>query len=445
MLVLIKNVKVVNEGKILERDILIKDKIIEKIEKNISPKSKFDKVLDFEFNNYALPGVIDTHVHFREPGLTDKGDIYHESMAAITGGVTSFIDMPNTTPHAITSNIIEKKFEIASKKSFINYSFMIGATNDNINDLISIDTSRIGGIKIFLASSTGKLMLDNSKTLENIMLRTPTLIVVHSENEDMIKENTNKFNTPEINLTPDYHYKIRDNESCYSSTEKILNLAKRTDANLHLLHITTREEVNLFSNSENLEKKKITAEVCIPHLFFDDRDYKKFGNLIKCNPSIKSKEDRESLWKGLLNNRLDVISTDHAPHDIKDKNKPYMQAPSGVPSIQFSLPLMLTKFKEGKIKLEDVVKKMCHNPSKIFKINKRGFIKEGYYADIVIADIFSPCTLKKENIKYKCKWSPFENKFLYSRISDVFVNGQLVYEKNKIKNISAGMPLVFNR
>ena len=443
--VLIKNAKIVNEGRIFEGDILIENEFIVEIADNISPKFASCKIIDAE-GNYLIPGAIDDQVHFREPGLTHKGDIASESRAAVAGGITSYIEQPNTIPNAITQELLEEKYQIAAKKSYANYSFMMGGTNDNLEEILKTNPKNVAGLKLFLGSSTGDMLVDSSEALEKIFSSTKLLIAVHSEDETTVKENLERYKLQFGDDIPvKFHPEIRSVEACYKSTVKIIELAKRTGARLHVFHISTAKELDLFTNKIPLEDKKITAEVCIHHLWFSDEDYAAKGNLIKWNPAVKSADDRKALWEALLDDRIDVIATDHAPHTLEEKNQSYLKAPSGGPLVQHAVVAMFEAYHQGKISIEKIVEKMCHNPAKIFKIEKRGFIKVGYYADLVIINAGLPWNVKKENILYKCGWSPFEGYNFKSRISHTFVNGQLVYQNFKVKNIRAGMRMLFNR
>jgi len=443
--VLIKNAKIVNEGTIFEGDVLIEDELIVEIGENISVKSSSTKIIDAE-GNYLIPGAIDDQVHFREPGLTHKGDIASESRAAVAGGITSFIEQPNTIPNAVTQEILEEKYKIAEASSYANYSFMMGATNDNLEEVLKTNPKKVAGIKIFLGSSTGNMLVDNEAVLEKIFSSTPMLIAVHCEDEQTIKDNLAKYIEEYGDDVPvTVHHLIRSAEACYISSSKAIALAKKTGARLHVFHLSTAKEMELFSNKIPLEEKKITAEVCIHHLWFTNEDYATKGNLIKWNPAVKTADDRKALWEALLDDRIDVIATDHAPHTLEEKKLPYLKAPSGGPLVQHAVVAMFEAFHQKKISIEKIVEKMAHNPAKIFKIKKRGFIKEGYFADLVIVNPGSPWNVKKENILYKCGWSPFENYNFKSRIMHTFVNGQLVYSNSKVKEIRAGKRLLFDR
>ena len=443
--VLIKNAKIVNEGKIFEGDVLIENEYIVEIAPIISPKLSNCKIIDAE-GNYLIPGAIDDQVHFREPGLTHKGTIASESRAAVAGGITSFIEQPNTIPNAVTQEILEEKYQIAAKTSFANYSFMMGGTNDNLEEILKTNPRNVAGLKLFLGSSTGDMLVDSSESLEKIFSNTKLLIAVHSEDEATVKENLERYKIQFGDDIPvKFHPEIRSVDACYKSTVKIIDLAKRTGARLHVFHISTAKELDLFTNKIPLEEKQITAEVCIHHLWFSDNDYATKGNLIKWNPAIKTAEDREALWTALLDDRIDVIATDHAPHTLEEKSQTYLKAPSGGPLVQHAVVAMFEAHHQGKISIEKIVEKMCHNPAKIFKIEKRGFIKEGFYADLVIVNSRLPWNVKKENILAKCGWSPFEGYNFKSRITHTFVNGQLVYENFKVKEMPFGKRLLFDR
>jgi dihydroorotase len=443
--VLIKNAKIVNEGTIFEGDVLIENEFIVEIAESISPKSSSCKIIDAE-GNYLIPGAIDDQVHFREPGLTHKGDIGTESAAAVAGGITSFIEQPNTVPNAITQEILEEKYKIAAEKSHANYSFMMGGTNDNLEEVLKTNPKNVAGIKLFLGSSTGNMLVDDEETLEKIFSSTKMLIAVHCEDEATIKANTERYKLQFGEDIPvEFHHLIRSAEACYISSSKAIALAKKTGARLHIFHLSTAKEMELFTNKIPLEEKQITAEVCVHHLWFSNEDYKTKGNFIKWNPAVKTTEDRTALWEALLDDRIDVIATDHAPHTLEEKQQPYLKAPSGGPLVQHAVVAMFEAHLQGKISVEKIVEKMCHNPAKIFKIEKRGFIKEGFYADLAIVNPSSPWNVKKENILAKCGWSPFEGYNFKSRITHTFVNGELVYQNFKVKDIRVGKRLLFDR
>ncbi len=442
---LIKNAKIINEGKIVEGDILIENNIIKEIDSSISVKSADMVVIDVE-GNYVLPGMIDDQVHFREPGLTHKATIETESKAALAGGITSFIEMPNTNPQTTTVEKLEEKFALAATSSYANYSFMFGGTNDNLDEILKLDTKTVAGLKLFLGSSTGNMLVDDPKVLEKIFSSTDMVISVHCEDEATIQKNLAKYTAQYGDDIPmNMHPLIRSEEACYLSSSKAIELAKKTGARLHVFHLSTGKETSLFSNKLPLKDKKITSEVCIHHLWFSNEDYAKKGSLIKWNPAVKTTKDRDLLWKALLDDRIDVIATDHAPHTFEEKNNPYTSAPSGGPLVQHALVALFEAHHQGKISLEKIVEKACHNPAILFDVEKRGFIREGYYADLVIADLKSPWSVNKSNILYKCGWSPFEGSTFKSRITHTFVNGQLVYNNFKVLGVKAGERLTFNR
>ena len=443
--VLIKNAKIVNEGLIFEGDVLIEGEYIKEIGQSISHKSSNCKVIDAE-GNFLIPGAIDDQVHFREPGLTHKGTIASESRAAIAGGITSFIEQPNTVPNAVTQELLEQKYQIASQTSYANYSFMMGGTNDNLDEILKTNPKNVAGIKLFLGSSTGNMLVDNEATLEKIFSSTKMLIAVHCEDEATIKANLEKYKAEfgeDIPVT--MHHLIRSEDACYISSSKAIALAKKTGARLHVFHLSTAKEMELFSNKIPLAEKQITAEVCIHHLWFSNEDYATKGNFIKWNPAVKTVADRDALWNALLNDTIDVIATDHAPHTLEEKSQKYTSAPSGGPLVQHAVVALFEAYHNGKISVEKIVQKMCHNPAIVFKIEKRGFIKEGYYADLAIVNPSKPWSVNKDNILYQCGWSPFEGANFKSRISHTFVNGQLVYENAKVKEIKAGQRLQFAR
>ena len=441
MKILIKNSQIVNEGKIIQSDILIENDLISKIEPNISEEA--DQIIDAS-GKYLLPGVIDDQVHFREPGLTHKGDIESESRSAIAGGTTSFIEQPNTVPNAITQELLANKYELARQKSFANYGFMMGGTNDNLEEVLKTNPRNVPGIKLFLGSSTGNMLVDNPETLENIFSNTKMLIAVHCEDEATIRANTQKYlDEYGEDIPVKFHHLIRSEEACYKSSSKAIKLAKKTGARLHVFHLSTAIETELFRNDIPLKDKKITAEVCVHHLTFTNEDYETKGGLIKWNPAVKTQKDKDGLWEALLDNRIDVIATDHAPHAWEEKQNVYTKCPSGAPLVQHSLVVMLENYKNGKISLERIVEKMAHNPAILFRIEKRGFIREGYKADLVLVDLNQNWTVKKENILYKCGWSPLEGTEFHSKVTHTFVNGNLVYENGKISEEKFGERLLF--
>ena len=440
---ILKNGKVVNEGKIQELDILLEGEQIVKIAASISDRHA--KVIDVA-GKYILPGIIDDQVHFREPGLTHKGTIATESRAAVGGGITTFMEQPNTVPQATTIEKLEQKFTTASQSSFANYSFPFGGTNDNLEELKRLDKNSCSGIKLFLGSSTGNMLVDDEKVLENIFSSTEMVISAHCEDETTIRRNLAHYKEKYGDDIPiECHPLIRSEEACYLSSSRAIALAKKTGARLHVFHLSTAKEMSLFRNDIPLAEKKITAEVCLHHLWFSDEDYKQKGTLIKWNPAVKSAQDRDALWEALLDDRIDIVATDHAPHTISEKDNVYTKAPSGGPLVQHALPAMLEKHLEGKISLEKMVQKMCHNPSILFQIRNRGYIREGYYADLAIVDLQSPWRVTKENIAYKCGWSPFEEQEFKASVTHTFVNGHLAYENGVFSKERNAKRLTFNR
>ncbi len=442
---LIKDAHIVNEGAITRGDVLIENGVIVEIAESISAKSGDTQIYDAE-GRYLLPGVIDDQVHFREPGLTHKANIASESRAAVAGGITSFIEMPNTNPQATTIELLEDKFEIAARTSAANYSFMFGGTNDNLEEILKVDKKKVAGLKLFLGSSTGNMLVDNEEVLEKIFSSTDLLISTHCEDETTIRENLALYierygDDIPINLHP----VIRSEDACYISSSKAIALAKKTGARLHVFHLSTAKEIALFDNKLPLKDKKITAEVCIHHLWFSDEDYEEKGTHIKWNPAVKTANDKAALFQALLDDKLDVIATDHAPHTLEEKNNVYTKAPSGGPLVQHALPAMLEFYHQGKISLEKIVEKMCHNPAILFEVEKRGYIKKGYKADLVLVDLNAPWTVNKENILYKCGWSPFEGTTFKSRITHTFVNGNLAYNNFKVHDELYGERLMFDR
>ena len=441
---IIKNASIVNEGKIIEGDLLIKHQRIEKIGGVIHDKNA--KEINGE-NKFVLPGVIDDQVHFREPGLTHKANIHTESCAAVAGGTTSFMEMPNTKPAALTSELLEEKYQIAANSSPANYSFFMGTSNENTDEILKINDQRdrVCGIKIFMGSSTGNMLVDNVLTLDKVFKESALLIATHCEDERIIKSNLQKMKEQKNTLTAADHPIIRNTDACFESSFLAIQLAKKYNTRLHILHISTAKELQLFSNMLPLQEKRITAEVCVHHLHFTADDYARLGNKIKCNPAIKSPENKDALWEALLDDRLDIIATDHAPHTIEEKDEAYEQAHAGLPLVQHSLQLMLHYVKQGRISIEKVVEKMAHAPATCFQIAERGFIRENYYADLAIVDMSHPQTISKETILYKCGWSPLEGFQMPARISKTIVNGEIVYENETVYKDKRGMRLLFNR
>jgi dihydroorotase len=442
--ILIKNAKIVNENTIFLGDVLIENEIIKQISSEIKAPENVE-IINAN-GKYLIPGFIDDQVHFREPGLTHKGSIATESRAAIAGGITTFIEMPNTVPQATTQKLLEDKFRIAAKDSYANYSFMFGGTNDNLEELLKTDPKKVAGIKLFLGSSTGNMLVDNEEILEKIFSSTKMIISVHCEDEATIRKNTQEFVEKYGDDIPlKYHPIIRSEEACYLSSSKAIELAKKTGARLHVFHLSTAKETHLFRNDIPLEEKQITSEVCIHHLWFSDKDYEEKGTHIKWNPAVKTEADRLGLWEALLDDRIDVIATDHAPHTLEEKSNKYLKAPSGGPLVQHAIVAILEKVKEGVISIEKAVEKMSHNPAKLFQIEKRGFIKEGYFADIVLIDTNKPQTVSRDNLLYKCGWSPFEGTTFSSTITHTFVNGNLIYNNGVFNDEIKGKRITFNR
>ncbi|GEQ84576.1 dihydroorotase [Patiriisocius marinistellae] len=442
---LIKNANIVNEGKIFKGDVLIEGDRIAEISESISVKSAETKVIDAD-DSYLIPGMIDDQVHFREPGLTHKATIFTESRAAAAGGITTFIEMPNTVPQATTVELLEEKFTTASKDSFVNYSFMFGGTNTNLNEILKIDKTKVAGLKLFLGSSTGDMLVDDLNTLESIFSKTDLLISAHCEDEATIKANMEKALAKYGEDIPiSEHPNIRSEEACYISSSRAIELAKKTGARLHVFHLSTAKETALFSNKIPLKDKKITAEVCVHHLWFTDEDYAVKGTKIKWNPAVKTAADKKGLWKALNDDRIDVIATDHAPHTIEEKNNIYTKAPSGGPLVQHAVEALFEMHHKGFVTVEKLVQKMAHNPAILFEIKDRGYIRKGYKADLVLINPNAPWTVTKENTAYKCEWSPFEGSTFRSRITHTFVNGNLVYDNGVLTEHSVGERLTFNR
>lgn len=441
---LIRHAQLVNEGKIYHADVLIKNGIIEKIDTN-GIAMPADRVIDAT-GLYMLPGAIDDQVHFREPGLTHKGEIYTEAKAAVAGGVTSYMEMPNTSPTATTVELLEHKYTRASQCSLANYSFFIGTTNTNLEELLKIDERKVCGVKIFMGSSTGNMVVDDPVALERVFKEVRTLIATHCEDDPMIKANTERYkNEFGEDLPAKYHPLIRSEDACYKSSSFAVELAKKHDTRLHILHISTAKELSLFRNDIPLSQKRITAEACVHHLWFSDADYETKGNYIKWNPAVKTAADRDAIFKAVLDGRIDVIATDHAPHTIEEKEQSYLKAPSGGPLVQHSLNAMLEFYHQGKISLEMIVQKMSHNVAEMFEIDRRGFIREGFYADLVLVDLNQSYTVSKENILYKCNWSPFEGQLFHSVVKQTIVNGNVVYDNGKFDESTYGMRMLFNR
>jgi dihydroorotase len=441
--ILIKSATIINEGKQTQADLLIKNGFIEKIAGSIDAKA--DKEINAE-GLHLFPGCIDDQVHFREPGLTHKGNIASESRAAVAGGITSFMEMPNTVPNALTQQLLQDKYDIATKNSPANYSFFMGASNDNLEEVLRTDAKNVCGIKVFMGSSTGNMLVDNPTTLEHLFAQSPMLIATHCEDEATIKGNLEHYKQLlGENIPVRLHPKIRSAEACYLSSSMAVELAKKHNTRLHILHISTAKETNLFSNDIPLAKKRITAEACIHHLWFTDADYETKGNLIKWNPAVKTEDDRDEILKAVLDGRIDVIATDHAPHTLEEKAQPYLQAPSGGPLVQHALPAMLELYHHGKITLEQIAEKMAHNVATIFQIEKRGFIREGYWADITLVNLNNPWQVNKGNILYKCGWSPFEGNTFKAKVVSTIVSGNLIYENGSLVSEQSGQRMTFSR
>lgn len=440
---LIKNAQIVNEGKIFSSDLLLKNQRIEKIDKSISDSTA--EVIDAN-GSFLLPGMIDDQVHFREPGLTHKADLFSESRAAVAGGVTSFMEMPNTVPNTLTQKLLQDKYNLASEKSVANYSFYMGVSNDNLEEILQTDKNKVCGIKVFMGSSTGNMLVDRIEVLEKLFSRSELLIATHCEDENTIKKNIaialKEFGE---DVPMKMHPLIRSEEACYLSSSFAVGLAKKHGSRLHVLHISTAKELELFDNTIPLLQKKITAEACIHHLYFNDGDYEKLGSRIKWNPAVKTKKDQEAILKAVIDNRIDVIATDHAPHTWEEKSASYFKAPSGGPLVQFVFLALIELFQSGKISIEDIVRKTSHSVAECFQVKDRGYIREGYFADIVLIDPNKKTTVQKEIILSKCKWSPFEGHTFQSSITNTFVNGHLVYKNGLVDDSLLGQRLSFNR
>ncbi len=440
---LIRNAQIVNEGQIFRSDVLIKDGLIAQIGESIDYVA--DTIIDAN-GKHLIPGVIDDQVHFREPGLTHKAEIYTESKAAVAGGITSFMEMPNTNPQTLTQELLEEKYKRASEVSLANYSFFMGASNDNLEEVLKTNPRNVGAVKIFMGSSTGNMLVDNRVVLEKIFKESKMLIAVHCEDEETVKANAELARQQFGEDVPiEQHPKIRSVEACYKSSSMAIELAKKHNTRLHVFHLSTAKEIELFRNDIPLEEKRITAEVCIHHLWFDDSQYAEKGTHIKWNPAVKSKSDRDQLFQALLDDKLDIIATDHAPHTLEEKDNTYFKAPSGGPLVQHALSAMLEFYHQGKISLEKVVEKMCHAPAVCFQLEGRGFIRKGYAADLVLVDIDNPWEVSKENILYKCAWSPFEGTTFNSKVTHTWINGHLAYKDGHFDESQKGQRLLFDR
>ncbi len=439
--ILIKNAQIVNRGQITSSDIFIKNGKIERIDATIDTQA--DREIDAT-GKYVFPGIIDDQVHFREPGLTHKSDLYTEPRAAVAGGVTSFMEMPNTKPAALTQQLLQDKYDIAAKKSLANYSFFMGASNDNVEEVLKTDPTTVCGVKIFMGSSTGNMLVDDEKTLDNLFSKVPMLIATHCEDEATIRQNIAFYKTMYGEDIPiKFHPLMRSEEGCYKSSSMAIELAKKYNTRLHILHISTADELELFRNDIPLTEKRITSEVCVHHLYFNAKQYEKYGTQIKCNPAIKAPAHQEALFPALLDNRLDIIATDHAPHTWDEKSQTYFKAPSGVPLIQHTLNVMLEFYHQGKISLERIVEKMCHAPAQCFKVKERGYLDEGFWADLVIVDLEKEWKVSKDNLHYKCNWSPFEGHTFKGKIDTTIVSGHLAYENEQFFEDKKGERLQF--
>jgi dihydroorotase len=445
----ITNARIINEGEIFEGSVLVEEgrisKITRKEELFKGQLPRGCKIID-AYGNYLIPGIIDDQVHFRDPGLTHKADIYTESKAAVAGGVTSFMDMPNTKPQTLTQELLEDKYKMAASKSLANYSFYMGASNDNLDELLKTDPEKVCGIKVFLGASTGNMLVDDPRVIEEIFSRARMLVAVHCEDEGIIRANSESLmNEYGESIPIEMHPVIRSEEACYESSSFAVGMARKHETRLHVLHLSTARELGLFDNQDSLDKKKITAEVCIHHLWFDDDDYPEHGNRIKWNPAIKTAYDREALLEALKMDIIDVVATDHAPHTLEEKKQSYFRAPSGGPLVQHSLVAMLEMHLQGRIPLAKIVQKMCHAPADCFQVRERGYIRQGYWADLVLFNLNYPWIVDQNNIFYKCGWSPFEGITFGSRVTHTFVNGHLVYEDGIFDESIKGQRLLFDR
>ncbi len=441
---LILNAKVINEGQIQENDILVENGRISKIGKDLQ-HIQADRVIDAS-GKYLMPGVIDDQVHFREPGFTHKAELYTEAKAAVAGGTTSYMEMPNTSPQTLTQELLEEKYQRAAEVSLANYSFYMGASNDNLEEVLKTPVDTVCGIKVFMGSSTGNMLVDQPEVLQRIFAEAPILIATHCEDEVTIRKRSLEFHEKYGDDMPMFrHPEIRNVEACYLSSSMAIELAKKHNTRLHILHLSSAEEMDLFRNDIPLKEKRITAEACVHHLWFTADDYEKHGSGIKCNPAIKEARHREAIWAALLDDRIDVIATDHAPHTIEEKAGNYWKAPSGVPLVQHSLQMMLEMHKKGRFSLEKLVEKMCHAVADCFDVKERGYIREGYWADLVLFDLDQPHTVTKENLNYKCDWSPFENQSFSSSITHTIVSGHVAFENGKFDESKKGERLTFDR
>lgn len=440
---LIKNARLVNEGRVVYSDLLIRDGRIAKIAADISDVTAV--IIDAQ-GSYLMPGAIDDQVHFREPGLTHKGELYTESRAAVAGGITSYMEMPNTVPNTLTQELLEDKYQLAARRSLANYSFFMGASNANLDEVRRTDPKNVCGVKVFMGSSTGNMLVDNAKTLEGIFSDSPMLVATHCEDEATIRRNMDLFNKRyNESILPQFHPMIRSAQACYRSSSLAVELAKKHNSRLHVLHISTAKELDLFRNDIPLAEKRITSEACIHHLWFYDEDYERLGNLIKWNPAVKTEHDRTALRAALLDGRIDIVATDHAPHTLEEKQRPYNSAPSGGPLVQHAVVAMAELVHQGVLSIEQMVDKMCHAPAVCFQVAERGFIREGYHADLVLLNMERPWQVQQDNLLYKCGWSPFEGQVFQSAVTHTFVNGHLAYCNGNFDDSILGARLSFQR
>ncbi|MFP4094314.1 MAG: dihydroorotase [Cyclobacteriaceae bacterium] len=444
MTIKILNALIVNEGKIREADILIEDQFISRVDNDLSSVNT-DQTIDAR-GLHLMPGLIDDQVHFREPGLTHKAEIFTESRAAVAGGITSYMEMPNTVPNVLTQELLQDKYQIAAARSLANYSFFMGVSNDNLEEVLKTDPRQVCGIKIFMGSSTGNMLVDDERTLRNVFKEANMLIATHCEDEQTIRQNMERFREKYGEEVPiAMHPEIRSAEACYRSSSLAVELAREYNTQLHILHISTARETKLFSNDKPLAEKRITSEACIHHLWFDEHDYAEKGNLIKWNPAVKTAADKKAVMQAVLDDRIDVIATDHAPHTLEEKSQTYFKAPSGGPLVQHSLVALLEMHHQGSISLEKIVEKACHNPAILFKIDRRGYVREGYFADLVLVDLNAPWEVSKSNILAKCGWSPFEGHTFRSQVKHTLVSGHLAYSLGQFDDTRQGMRLTFDR
>ncbi|MEM9671126.1 MAG: dihydroorotase [Cyclobacteriaceae bacterium] len=440
----IQNARIVNENSIREAEVLIEGQFITRIEGDLSSVTA-DATYDAQ-GNYLLPGLIDDQVHFREPGLTHKATVYTEAKAAVAGGITSFMEMPNTVPNTLTQSLLQDKYDVAAQQSLANYSFYMGVSNDNLDEVLHTDTQRVCGLKVFMGSSTGNMLVDNEQTLRNVFSRSPMLVATHCEDEATIRANMQRFREKYGEEVPiRFHPEIRSEEACYKSSSLAVSLAQEFGTRLHVLHISTAKELSLFSNARPLADKHITAEACLHHLWFNDQDYEEKGTFIKWNPAVKTAHDREAIFNAVLDDTIDVLATDHAPHTLAEKQQTYFKAPSGGPLVQHNLVALLELYHQDKISLEKIVEKACHHPAELFQVDRRGFIREGHFADLVLVDLNRPWTVQTDNILYQCGWSPFEGTTFRSQVTHTFVSGHCAYDNGHFDESKQGQRLLFQR